>query len=161
MPGLGGALAGNRVGLQLAPRLLHAVECCERAVRLAHDGERVDAGAGDRRLRRPVTLAPAVREQHGGGVDLQGEAETVFPVFRGDDELGGDIGLGGVVRREGGDAGDDGVVAAAPLRGIVGERRRQGGAKGVDQVAIGVGLEQVGDGGVGSGAVASGMVRGT
>ena len=65
---------------------------------------------------------------------------------------GGEVGLGAVVGLEGGDAGDDGVVA--PCLGVGGRIgwRREDGGDGADEVVLGVGGEGVGEvGGCGHG----------
>jgi hypothetical protein len=51
----------------------------------------------------------------GQGFGQLGEAQAILPLLRGGDVLGGDIGLDGVGRNEGGDAGDGGVVAAGQI----------------------------------------------
>jgi len=74
-------------------------------------------------------------------------------VFRGGDELRGKVGFGGVGRREGGDAGDDGVIAAGEVFRAVGKRRRQGEAQRADELPIGVGRKLAGEVGVVGGGI--------
>ena len=59
--------------------------------------------------------------------------------------VGGQFGLDGVVRAEGGDPGDDGLLAeGGGFRGGVG-RRREGVGEGAHEIGVGVGGEAVGE----------------
>ena len=59
--------------------------------------------------------------------------------------MGGDVGLGGVGRNQGGDAGDCGMIAAGQIVRTVGEGRRQGETERADEVAVSVGHELEGE----------------
>ena len=67
----------------------------------------------------------------------------------GGDVLGGEGGLVGVGGEQGGDQGDGGVVAAGEVFRGVGDRRREGGAEGVDELVVHVAGEEEGEVGVG------------
>ena len=65
----------------------------------------------------------------------------------GGDVLGGDVGFVGIGGKHRGDLRDDGVVAACEVFGRVGDRRRERGAEGVDELVVTVPGEL--EGGVG------------
>ena len=127
-------------------------------------------GAG-RRAHYGGGLVTAFQLMGRGMLGVAGEEDGVPLEFDGDDELllragftrsdlrparsrsaGGEVGLGAVVGLEGGDAGDDGVVAPGlGVGGRIGWRREDGG-DGSDEVVLGVGGEGVGEvGGCGHG----------
>ena len=130
MFGPGGAVAGGAVSLAFLAHLLQFEQQPQRTFRLAHHAERLGA-AFRRYLRR--------------GFGKLRETQAILPLFRGGDELCGEIGLGGVGRHEGGDAGDGSVIALGESVRTVGERRRQGDAERADEMIIGVGGKLEGD----------------
>ena len=85
------------------------------------------------------------------GVDravLFDEGQGVERLGAGGDELGGEAGLLGVGRQQGGGLGDGGVVAADEVFGGVGDRRRERGAEAVGKLVVHVPRELDGEVGV-------------
>ena len=79
-----------------------------------------------------------------GAVDVD-PVEGVTGLLGGNDEIGGEFGLDHVVRAEGGDPGDDGLLAeGGGFRGVVGERWEAAG-EGSDEIGVGFRGEAVGE----------------
>jgi hypothetical protein len=83
--------------------------------------------------------------QRGGGVE--GEAHALARVLGGGDVVGGELGLDRVGRVEGGEAADQGVVAAREVRRVGGGWFGEDAAQRVDQMVVDVGRQAVGQGG--------------
>ena len=129
-----GLVEGGGVGLALLACGLDAQQQRAEAARLAHHV----GGLG-------IALVGA------HGVDravLFHEGQGVERLGAGGDELGGEAGLLGVGRQQGGGLGDGGVVAADEVVGGVGDRRREGGAEAVGELVVHVPRELDGEVGV-------------
>ena len=66
------------------------------------------------------------------------QPQAVHRLGVGGDELGGEVGLRGVGGQQPGHLRDGGVVAVSEVFRCVGERRREGGVEGVDELPVGV-----------------------